>query len=281
METTASSKTKTVVIGPDRPMVLIGERMNPTGKKRMSNALREGNLELLQQEALAQVQAGARILDVNVGIIEADEDKLMREAIRLVAAATDVPLCIDSSRPETLQAGLEVYEGKALVNSVNGQEERMNTILPLVKKYGAAVIALAEGEEGVPGDPDGRVEIAKKIVSRAEDYGIPRHDIILDPLVMTISANQKVGRVTLDTMRRIRQELGLNMVVGLSNISFGLPNRVAVNAALFYMAAACGLTCVIMDPLSSEVRRAAFLIDLLNGNDPYCKQYLTDYRANR
>lgn len=273
-ETAVQSPTRTVVIGAHRPLVIIGERINPTGRKKLARALEEGDLKMVQEEALAQVQAGAQILDVNVGVSGIDEPQVLRKAIRAIQEVTDVPLCLDSALPQALEAGLEVYRGKALVNSVNGEEEKLNRILPLVKAHGAAVIGLTMDSRGIPQRAEDRLEIAKKIVKRAEKMGISREDVVIDPLAMALSADQLTARETLKCMQMIREELGVNLTLGLSNISFGLPDRTAINAAFLGMAVLSGLTCAILDPTVWEMRRAALLGDLLLGQDENCLRYI-------
>ena len=249
-ETVLSSATKEVVIGFDRPFVVIGERINPTGRKKLAEEMKAGNFETVIADAIAQVEAGAQMLDVNAGIPLADEPAILRQTIELVQSITDVPLSIDSSIVEALEAGLSVYQGKALVNSVTGEDEQMERVLPLVAKYGAAVVAISNDETGISEDPDVRFEVARKIVSRAADYGIPREDIVVDPLVMPIGAMGTAGRQVFRLVRRLQDELKVNSTCGASNVSFGLPNRPALNAAFLPMAIASGLTSAITSPLA-------------------------------
>jgi methanogenic corrinoid protein MtbC1/uroporphyrinogen-III decarboxylase len=274
METSVQSPTRTVLIGAHHPLVVIGERINPTGRKKLAQALEEGNLKMIQKEALAQVQAGAQILDVNVGVSGIDEPRVLQQAIQAIQKVTEAPLCLDSALPRALEAGLEVYRGKALVNSVNGESERLDRILPLIKAYGAAVIGLTMDERGIPSKAEDRLEIARKILKRAEKEGIPREDVIIDPLAMALSADPTTALETLKALRMIREELGVNLTLGLSNISFGLPDRTAINAAFLSMAVLSGLTCAIMDPTVWEMRRAALLGDLLLGKDENCLKYI-------
>ncbi|HMQ54564.1 MAG TPA: dihydropteroate synthase [Anaerolineae bacterium] len=278
MQTVVSSKTKTVLIGPDRPFTIIGERINPTGRKLLAQEMAAGNFSRVEADALAQVEAGAPMLDVNAGIPLADEPAILAEAIRRVQALTDVPLSIDSSIVAALQRGLEVYQGKALVNSVTGEEERLEAVLPLVKKYGAAVIAISNDETGISEDPDKRFAVAKKIVERAADHGIPREDVIIDPLIMPIGAVRYAGRTVFGLVRRLREELGVNATGGASNVSFGLPNRPAINAHFLSMAIASGLTCAITNPLEPEIRQAIAAANMLMGNDENCLAWIA---ANR
>jgi methanogenic corrinoid protein MtbC1/uroporphyrinogen-III decarboxylase len=275
VETTVSSGTESVVIGPNRPLVVIGERINPTGRKALARALEGGDLKLVQSEAVRQVEAGAHILDVNVGVSGIDEPRMLKEAVRAIREVTDVPLCIDSALPKALEAGLEVYEGKALVNSVNGEEQKLREVLPLVKAHGAAVIGLTMDDEGIPRKAERRLEIARRIVERAEKEGILREDVIIDPLAMAISADDQAGFETLRAFALIRDELGVNQTLGLSNISFGLPDRTAINGLFLAMAVLNGLTCPIADPTVWEMRRAVLLSDLLMGKDELCMGYIS------
>jgi len=274
METILSSQSQTVIIGPDRPFTIIGERINPTGRKKLAAEMAEGDYQRVEQDALAQVAAGAHVLDVNAGIPLADEPAILAEIIQLVQGLTDVPLCIDSSIVEALRRGLEAYQGKALVNSVTGEEERLEAVLPLVKKHKAAVIGISNDETGISDDPEERFQVAKKIVERAEDHGIPREDVIIDPLVMPIGAKQHAGRQVISIVRRVREELGCNTVCGASNVSFGLPNRDALNAAFLPMMIAAGMTSAITNPLESEVKTAVLAADALYGNDPNCGSWI-------
>jgi len=278
METTLKSKKETVIIGPGRPLVIIGERINPTGRKKLAKALEDGNLKLVQEEASKQVQEGAHVLDVNVGISGADEPKLLQEAILAVREVTDVPLCIDSALPAALEAGLRVCEGKALVNSVNGEVRKLKEVLPLVKHYGAAVIGLTMDDDGIPKDAQKRLQIARKIVEEAEKMGIPAEDVIIDPLAMAISTDQAAGLETLKTLELIRNELGVNQTMGASNISFGLPERHSINGIFLAMAAVHGVTCPILDPTVWEIRRSVLITDLLLAKDNYCMNFISVYR---
>jgi len=273
-ETILSSPTTEVVIGFDRPFVVIGERINPTGRKALAAEMTAGNFETVVADALAQVEAGAQMLDVNAGIPLADEPAILAEAIRLVQSVTDVPLCIDSSIVEALEAGLSAYEGKPLVNSVTGEEERLESVLPLVARHRAAVVAITNDETGISEDPDERFEIARKIVARAADHGIPKDDVVIDPLVMPIGAMGTAGRQVFRLVRRLRDELGVNTTCGASNISFGLPNRHALNAAFLPMAIASGLTSAITNPLHEEVRTAVRAADVMMGNDAHCATWI-------
>ena len=278
METTLKSPKETVIIGPDRPLVIIGERINPTGRKKLAKAIEDGNLKLVQEEATKQVQEGAHVLDVNVGVSGIDEPKLLKEAILAVKEVTGVPLCIDSALPRALEAGLQAYEGKALVNSVNGEERKLREVLPLVKRYGAAVIGLTMDDDGIPKDAKKRLQIARKIVEEAKKIGIPPEDVIIDPLAMAISTDHTAALETLKALRLIRDELGVNQTMGASNISFGLPERHPINGIFLAMAAIHGVTCPILDPTVWEVRRAVLITDLLLAKDNYCMNFISAYR---
>ena len=247
--TVLSSATKEIVIGFDAPFCVIGERINPTGRKLLAEEMANGNYDRVQSDAIAQIEAGATMLDVNAGIPLANEPKILAESIQLIQSFTDIPLSIDSSIVEALEAGLAVYQGKALVNSVTGEEERLEVVLPLVKKYGAAVVAISNDETGISEDPNERFKVAKKIVQRAADYGIDRQDVVVDPLIMPVGAINLAGRSALDLIIRLRSELKVNTTCGASNISFGLPNRHGMNAAFLSMAAGAGMTSAIMNPL--------------------------------
>lgn len=276
MKTEISSKTKTIIIGPEQPFTIIGERINPTGRKMLAAEMAAGNYERMKKDALAQVEAGARILDVNAGIPLIDEPAVLEDVVKLVQSIVDVPLCIDSSMVEALQRGLAVYEGKALVNSVTGEDERLETVLPLVKKHNAAVIAISNDDTGISDDPDERFAIAKKIVERAMDYGIPREDVIIDPLVMPIGAKQYAGRAVFQIIRRVYEELGCNTVCGASNVSFGLPNRRGVNATFIPMLMAVGMTSAITNPLEEEIKKAIMAANALMGHDENCSIWIQE-----
>ena len=277
-KTLVSSATKEVVIGFDQPFVMIGERINPTGRKLLSEEMSKGDFSRVEQDTLAQVAAGAHMLDVNAGIPLADEPKILAETIKLVQSLTDVPLSIDSSIVAALQAGLEVYQGKALLNSVTGEEERLESVLPLVKKYRCAVVAISNDETGISEDPNVRFEVAKKIVYRAKDYGIPSSDIVVDPLVMPIGALNSAGMQVIKLVRRLQEELKVNTTCGASNVSFGLPNRNGINAAFLTMAIASGLTSAITNPLHESVMQAVLGADVMMGNDPNCVRWIKRYR---
>ncbi len=254
--------------------MIIGERINPTGRKKLAEEMAAGNYETVIADAIAQVEAGAQMLDVNAGIPLADEPAILAEAIQLVQGVTDVPLSIDSSIVAALEAGLSVYQGKPLVNSVTGEEDRLESVLPLVAKYGAAVVAITNDESGISEDPDVRFEVARKIVARAADHGIPKEDIVVDPLVMPIGAMGDAGRQVFRILRRLREELGVNSTCGASNVSFGLPNRPTLNAAFLPMAIASGLTSAITSPLHTEMLHAVKAADVLMGNDGHCSGWI-------
>jgi len=279
METRLSSRGREVVVSGDRPFVMIGERINPTGRKVLAAEMKTGLMDRVRADAIAQARAGAHMLDVNAGIPAADEPALLVAAIKAVGEVCDLPICIDSSVIEALEAGLSAYQGKALVNSVTAEEERMERILPLVKRHGAAVIGMANDETGISMIPEERVALARRIIERAADYGIPQADVIIDPIAMTVAADPTCGVITLETMRLIRDQLGNNMTCGASNVSFGLPDRATVNAAFLPLAMHSGLTCAITNPLVPEVRRAVLAGDLLLGHDEYAMTWIASYRA--
>lgn len=277
-DTLVSSDRKEVVIGFDRPFCVIGERINPTGRKLLMEEMKNGDFSRVEADAVAQVQAGAHMLDVNAGIPLADEPAILAETIKLVQSLVDVPLSIDSSIVAALESGLSVYKGKALVNSVTGEEERLETVLPLVKKYGAAVVAISNDETGISEDPDVRFQVAKRIVERAADYGIPACDIVVDPLVMPVGAVNRAGASVFRLIRRLHDELKVNTTCGASNISFGLPNRHGMNAAFLSMAIGAGMTSAIMNPLHEEEMTAIRGADVMMGHDPDCMRWIRKYR---
>jgi 5-methyltetrahydrofolate--homocysteine methyltransferase len=280
MDTVLRSRSRTVTIGAEQPFCIIGERINPTGRKTFAEQLRGGDLSTVTVDALAQVQAGADMLDVNSGIPVVDEPELLKAMLGTVQEAVDAPICIDSSVIEALEAGLSVYDGRALVNSVTAEDERLDEILPLVARHGAAVIGLAHDETGIPETPQARLECARKIVSAAGDHGIAARDVVIDPLAMTVGADTEAVTTTLSTIRLIRDELAVNMCLGASNVSFGLPQRHVLNAAFLPMAMAAGLTSAIMStaPVCVESVRAA---DLLLGHDPWGSSWIAAYRARQ
>ena len=277
-DTVVSSATKEVVIGFNRPFVIIGERINPTGRKILAAEMTNGDFSRVEADARAQVEAGSHMLDVNAGIPLADEPAILAKAIQLVQSITDVPLSIDSSIVAALEAGLAVYKGKALVNSVTGEEERLEVVLPLIKKYGAAVIAISNDETGISEDPDVRFAVAKKIVERAMDHGIPACDVVVDPLVMPIGAINQAGVQVMRLVRRLRDELKVNTSCGASNVSFGLPNRDGINSAFLTMAMAAGMTSAITNPLHIETVKAVMGGDVMLGHDPDCARWIRRFR---
>ena len=284
METILKSAQRTVVISPEKPTVLIGERINPTGKKRLAEALAAGDLEIVRKEAVAQVEAGAEVLDVNVGAAGVNEVEMLPRAVRAVMEVVDVPVCIDTANLDALKAALEAHremapEGKPLVNSVNGEEARLEAVLPLVAEYGAAVIGLAMDDEGIPPTPEKRLAVARKIVERAEGLGIPREDVVIDCLALTVGADSNAGRVTLEAIRMVREELGLNQTLGASNVSFGLPDRELINQVFLGMVILAGVNCPIVD--AAKVRPAILAADLLLGRDAYGMRYIRAYRKRR
>ncbi len=276
METRVSSATREVIISDKQPTVLIGERINPTGKKKLAAALLAGDLDIIRQEALEQVQAKADILDVNVGAAGVDESVLLPEAVQAVMDTVDVPLCIDSSKPKALEAALKVYQGKPLINSVTGQESSLVEVLPLVKEFNAAVIGLTMDDEGIPQTVDKRVSIAHKIVERAEALGIPREDIIIDCLNMPAAADSKAALIIIAAIRRIKAELGVNMTLGGSNVSFGMPDRNLFNGVFLAIVLEAGVTCPVVDV--AKVRPAILATDALLDRDMYMRRYILDYR---
>ncbi len=276
--TIVSSATREIVIGDDRPFVIIGERINPTGRTLLAEEMKAGDFSRVERDTLAQVEAGAHMLDVNAGIPLADEPAILARTIQLVQSLTDTPLSIDSSIVEALEAGLAVYRGKALVNSVTGEEERLERVLPLVKRYGAAVVAISNDETGISEDPDVRFAVAKRIVERAADHGIPREDVIVDPLLMPIGALPTAGRQVFRILGRLRDELKVNTICGASNVSFGLPNRAGINGAFLAMAMASGLTSAITNALADGVRQSVMAGDVLMGNDRDAARWIRTFR---
>jgi len=277
-ETVVSSATREVVIGFERPFCVIGERINPTGRKRLAEEMKAGDYSTVERDAIAQVEAGALMLDVNAGIPLADEPKILAETIKLVQGLVDVPLSIDSSIIDALEAGLSVYRGRPLVNSVTGEEESLERVLPLIRKYDCAVVAISNDETGISMDPDVRFAVARKIVERAQDHGIKPNDVVVDPLVMPIGALGTAGRQVFQLVRRLREELKVNTTCGASNISFGLPSRRTLTRHFLSMAAACGLTSAIMNPLHDEDMNAIFAANVLNGVDADCRAWVARFR---
>lgn len=278
MQTLVSGETKQVRINTEGVFTIIGEKINPTGRKKLAAALTEGNLDYVRELATSQIDAGADILDVNVGVPGAVEEELLPQVVKMLAEAFDVPFCLDSPNPKALAAALRVAPGKPLVNSVNGKQESLEAILPVVKERGAAVIGLTMDEQGIPKNADGRVKIAGKIIETAQKYGIPAEDVVIDPLVLTVGAENLAGVVTLQTIEQVRKEFGVNINVGASNVSFGLPERDTVNAAFLALTIAAGATCAITDPIKfTRVLRA---VDLLRGKDAYAARYVKYCRGH-
>ena len=277
-DTVISSGAREVVIGFERPFVMIGERINPTGRKLLTEEMKAGDFGRVEADAIAQVAAGAHVLDVNAGIPLADEPALLTRAIKLVQSVTDVPLSIDSSIIEALEAAVTVYDGKPLINSVTGEEEVMERVLPLVARHGAAVVAISNDETGISEDPDVRFEVARRIVERAADHGIPRSDVVVDPLVMPIGAMGTAGRQVFHLVRRLRNDLRVNTTCGASNVSFGLPNRHLITGTFLSMAIGAGMTSAIMNPLHAEVKNAVMAADVLSGRDKNCMAWIRQHR---
>ncbi len=278
-DTIVSSATREVVMGFDRPFVMIGERINPTGRKLLAEEMRSGDFARIEADALDQVAAGAHMLDVNAGIPLTDEPALLAQAIKLVQSVTDAPLAIDSSITEALEAGIAVYEGKPLINSVTGEEEVLERILPLVARHGAAVVAISNDETGISEDPDVRFEVARRIVQRAADHGIPRADVVVDPLVMPVGAMGTAGQQVFRLVRKLRDELKVNTICGASNVSFGLPNRHVITGTFLAMAIGAGMTSAIMNPLHPEAKTAVMAADVLAGHDRDCAAWIRLHRA--
>jgi 5-methyltetrahydrofolate--homocysteine methyltransferase len=279
METRITSASKEVLIGEGRPTVLIGERINPSGRKKLSEAIKAGELEIIGSEAKAQVEAGADIIDVNVGAFGVDEVDVLPRAVKLAMKAVDAPLCIDSSNSDALVAALKVYKGKPLVNSVSGEEHSLAKVLPVIKEYGAAVVGLTQDDEGIPNNADRRVAIAHKIVERAGKIGIPPEDIVIDCLAFAVGADTESGQVTLETIRRVKAELGVNMTLGASNISFGLPDRDLINYAFMSVVIAAGVTSLIVNV--AKVRPIILAADLVLAKDKRARRYIDAYRKRQ
>jgi len=276
METKVSSGSQEVIISDKQPTVLIGERINPTGKKKMITALKAGEIEVVRKEAIDQVKAGADILDVNVVVPRVDEVALLPQVLKAIIETVQVPLCIDFNNPGALKEALKVYDGKPIINSVTGEEKSLNEILPLVKEYGAVVIGLTIDEQGIPKDSDGRLAIAHKIVERADALGIKPEDVVIDCLALTVGSDSNAGLVTIEAIRRVKAELGVNQTLGASNISLGLPDRTLINGAFLSVAIAAGVTCPTVD--AAKVRTAVLAADLILGRDRFAQRFLKDFR---
>ena len=281
LTTSIASKTTSVEICREDPTVIIGERINPTGRKAVLAALEAGDFDIVRTDAISQVQAGAEVLDVNAGVPGADEPALLQQVMRTVMEVTDVPLCIDTADPLALEAALSIYEGKALVNSVNGEDKSLQTVLPLVKEHEAAVIGLCMDDDGIPATPEARLRAAAKVIEQAAKLGIPPEDVVIDPLAMTMGADHTAGRMTLETIELIVREFGVNITMGASNISFGLPDRKFVNATYMAMAIHAGLTCPITNPLEPEVAIAVLGADLAMGRDEYGMNWIKAFRQRK
>lgn len=281
LTTIISSKNQNVEINRANPTVIIGERINPTGRKLMLKALQEGNFEVVRKDAKNQVEAGAKILDVNAGVPGADEPALLKEVMATVMDVTDIPLCIDTADPEALEAALKAYEGKALINSANGEERSLGTVLPLAKEYGAAVIGLCMDDDGIPTSAEVRFKVAAKIIERAGKLGIPVQDVVIDPLALTMGSDHLAGLVAMQTIEKVIAEFGVNITMGASNISFGLPDRKYINATFIAMAIHAGLTCPITNPLEPEVSIAIKAADLSMGRDEYGMAWIQAYRQRQ
>jgi 5-methyltetrahydrofolate--homocysteine methyltransferase len=281
LTTVVSSKTQTVEINRNNPTVIIGERINPTGRKLMLKALQNGDFDMVRTDALSQVAAGAKILDVNAGVPGADEIALMKQVLSTVMEAVDVPLCIDTADTDALAVALELYEGKALINSVNGEERSLETVLPLAKEHGAALIALCMDDDGIPATADERLAVAGKIIERAGKRGIPIEDIVIDPLALTMGADHTAGFVVMEAIQKIVAEFGVNITMGASNISFGMPERKHLNSTFIAMAIHAGMTCPITNPLVAQVGIAVLAADLAMGRDEYGMKWIKAYRARQ
>ncbi|MCI0518839.1 MAG: dihydropteroate synthase [Chloroflexi bacterium] len=278
MDTILSLQGKQVIIGPGHPFVVIGERINPTRRKKLASSMAEGDYSLVQEDALKQVEAGAQILDVNAGIPGADEPALLRGAVQAVMAVTPTPLCFDTANPDALEAALQVYPGKALINSTTAEASMMERILPLAKRYGAAVIGVITDESGVPSTPEARLKVAGKLVDTAAKFGVPAEDIVIDCLALTVGADHLAGKTTLDSMSLVQQHLGVNLSLGASNVSFGLPDRKIINVAYLALAIGRGLTTAITDPTVVEIQTTLLACDLLMGRDEYAMRWIKAFR---
>lgn len=283
MNTVVKSPTQEILIGPDQPFAIIGERINPTGRKKLEAEMLQGDLSRVERDAKAQIAAGAHILDVNVGVTSVEPDKtepaLMIKCIELIQKLTDVPLCIDSSVVPALIAGIKAAEGRPIVNSVTGEEDRLETILPVVAEYDVPVIAISNDESGISYDPKVRFQVAKKIVDRAASFGIKPEDVIIDPLAMPVGAVRSAGSDLFQIVRMVREELGCNTVCGASNISFGMPNRHLLNSTFVAMAIAAGMTCAITNPMEESIRNSVYAADVLMGHDSDAARYLLAMRS--
>lgn len=279
LTTIVSSKTQTVEITRGKPTVIVGERINPTGRKKLLSALKDGDFEIVRKDALAQVNAGAKIIDVNAGVPGADEKAMLLQMITEIQEVTDMPLCFDTADDKVLEAALSVYEGKALINSVNGEEEKLASVLPLVKEHDASVIALCMDDNGIPPSPEDRLKVAGKMIGRAEKLGISQDRLIIDPLALTMGSDHNAGRIAIETIKLVVEEFGVNITMGASNISFGMPDRPSINATFLAMAILAGLTCPITNPLENEISIAIKAADLVMGSDQFGMNWIKSYRA--
>jgi 5-methyltetrahydrofolate--homocysteine methyltransferase len=279
LETKLTSATRDVIICGDRPTVLIGERINPAGKKKLAESLKSGNLDIVRQEAIGQTKSGAEVLDVNVTVFGLDETPLLPKAVQAVMEVSDLPLCIDSANPEALKAALKVYKGKPLVNSVSGEDRSLERVLPLIKEYGAAVVGLTQDDKGIPKDAQTRIAIAEKIINRAEQMGIPREDVIIDCLALAVGADPNSAVIALETIREVKSRFGVNMTLGASNISFGMPDRLLINCSYLAMTIAAGVTCPVVD--AAKVRSSVLATDLLLAKDKRARRYIAAFRQRQ
>ncbi len=279
LKTLITSETKTVEIHRSNPTVIIGERINPTGRKALLAELKAGKYDIVKRDAVAQVEAGATIIDVNAGVPGADEEPILKEMLHAIMEVTDAPLCIDTADNIALETALSVYKGKALINSVNGEEERLASVLPLVKEYDASVIALCMDNDGIPPTAEDRLKVAAKMIDRADKMGISADRLIIDPLALTMGSDHNAGMIAIDTIRLIVKEFGVNITMGASNISFGMPDRAPINATFITMSILAGLTCPITNPLDEEVNLAIQAADLVMGRDEYGMNWIKNYRA--
>jgi 5-methyltetrahydrofolate--homocysteine methyltransferase len=279
LTTLVTSKSRTVEIQRNNPTVIIGERINPTGRKRLLNELKEGKFDIVKNDAAAQVEAGAKIIDVNAGVPGADEEALLKDMIYAVMDATEMPLCIDTADNKALETALSIYEGKALINSVNGEKERLASVLPLVKEYDAVVIALCMDDDGIPPTAEARFKVAAKMIEQADKLGISADRLVIDPLALTMGSDHNAGRIAIDTIKMVVEEFGVNTTMGASNISFGMPDRPSINATFLAMAILAGLTCPITNPLEEEVVLAVRAADLVMGRDEFGMNWIKLFRS--
>lgn len=281
METILSFEDKKVIIGPEHPFVIIGERINPTRRKKLAETMAQGDFSVVLEDARRQLEAGAQVLDVNAGVPGADEPALLRGAVQAVMEAVKAPLCFDTANPDALEAALAVYPGKALINSTTAEESMMARVFPLAQRYGAAVIGVITDESGIPPTPEARLAVARKLIGRAADYGIPAEDIVIDCLALTVGADHMAGRTTLDSLQLIQHELGSNLSLGASNVSYGLPDRKTINVAYLALAIGRGLTAAITDPTVPEIQQTLLACDLLMGHDEYAMRWIKAFRKRQ